>query len=292
MTNRNAPTSRQPFALRYAARLGKFTQLAGEDPIEQLRFIADQGFTALEDSRMQERPVELQERLAREMERLGLTMGTFLATADFERPTFSSGREDLREKTLAELRAAIVVARRLNARWFTVVPGTLDLHLPLGFQTANAVDLLRRCCDVCEPAGMVMIVEPLNAWVDHPGMFLSRVDQAYALCKAVASPHCKLLGDIYHQQITEGNLLPTLKRAWDEIAYIQVADHPGRFEPTSGEINYRNVFRFLHRQGYTGLVGMEHGQSLPGRAGELAVLQAYREIDPGSPDPMALAAAP
>jgi len=280
MSRLNNGCKRHRFSLRYAARLGKFTHLAGEDPIEQLKFIGDQGFDALEDSRMQERPVELQERLARELNRLGLAMGTFLATFDFERPTFSSGREDLREKTLTDLRAALVIAKRLNARWFTVVPGTLDPRLPMGFQTANAIDLLRRCCDVCEPDGMVMLIEPLNARVDHPGMFLSRVDQGYALCKAVADPHCKLLADIYHQQITEGNLLPTLDRAWDEIAYIQVGDHPGRNEPTSGEINYRNVFRFLQRKDYSGLVGMEHGQSIPGREGELAVLRAYREIDP------------
>lgn len=280
MSRLNQDFSRHRFALRYAARLGKFTHLAGEDPIDQLKFIAGQGFAALEDSRMQQRPVELQERLASEMDRLGLVMGTFIATADFERPTFASGREDLREKTLAELRAGVEVARRLNAKWFTVVPGTLEPRLPMGFQTANAIDLLRRCGDVCARAGIVMVVEPLNAWVDHPGMFLSQVSQGYALCKAVASPHCKLLADVYHQQITEGNLLPTLEHAWDEIAYVQVGDHPGRCEPTSGEINYRNVFRFLRRKGYTGLVGMEHGQSIPGREGELAVLRAYREIDP------------
>ena len=268
------------YALRYAARLGKFPLLSGNDPIDQLNFLANQGFTALEDSRMQERPVALQERLALEMERLKMTMGTFLATADFEQPTFSSGREDLREKTLTELRAATVVAQRLNARWFTVILGALDPRLPMGFQTANAIELLRRCCDVCEPSGMTMLIEPLNARVDHPGMFLAQVDQAYALCKAVANSRCKLLADIYHQQITEGNLLPTLERAWDEIAYIQVGDHPGRNEPTSGEINYRNVFRFLRRQGYDGLVGMEHGQSIAGRDGELAVLRAYQEIDP------------
>ena len=280
------------FALRYAARLDKFPHLAGEDPIDQLNFIADQGFVALEDSRMQERPVDLQDRLAREMERLGLAMGTFLATFDFERPTFSSGRDDLRQKTLTELRAAIEVAERLNARWFTVIPGTLHPSLPIGFQTANVVDLLRRCCDVCEPSGMIMLIEPLNVRVDHPGMFLTRTDQAYAICRAVANPHCKLLADVYHQQITEGDLIPTLDDAWDEIAYVQVADHPGRYEPTSGEINYRNVFRFLHRKGYAGLVGMEHGQSIPGREGELAVLRAYREIDPANSNCNACTATP
>jgi hydroxypyruvate isomerase len=273
-------TSSHRFHLRYAARLDKFPNLAGPDHFDQLRFIADQGFAALEDSYMQRRTVEFQERLAREIDRLGLAMGTFVGVTDLEQPSFTSGREDFRADVLARLRGAVETARRLRAAWFTVIPGTISPGIPLGFQTANVIDLLRRCCDLCEPAGMTMVIEPLNPWVDHPGMFLTTMSQGYALCKAVGSPRCKLLADIYHQQITEGNILPTLERAWDEIAYVQVGDHPGRCEPGSGEINYKNVFRFLRRQGYGGLVGMEHGQSIPGREGELAVLAAYRAVDP------------
>ncbi|MDP7295634.1 MAG: TIM barrel protein, partial [Vicinamibacterales bacterium] len=99
------------------------------------------------------------------------------------------------------------------------------------------------------------------------------------ICKAVGSPSCKILDDLYHQQITEGNLIPNLDRAWDEIAYIQVGDNPGRNEPTTGEIHYRNVFRHLKRKGYQGVVGMEHGNSEEGRAGEGRVIRAYVEVD-------------
>jgi len=123
------------------------------------------------------------------------------------------------------------------------------------------------------------VLEPLNTLTDHPGMFLTTSPQAYAICRAVNSPACKILFDCYHQQITEGNLIPNIDAAWDEIAYIQVGDNPGRNEPTTGEINYCTVFHHLHDKGYDGIVGMEHGQSTPGRAGEQAVIDAYVTSD-------------
>ena len=272
-------TAKHSFRLRYAARFDKFTSLAGNDPIDQLKFMADQGFAAFEDSNMQPRPVELQEKIGKELVRLGMEMGTFIATKDLDKPTFTSGNKDLREKVLAEMRAAVEVAKRLRAKWFTVVPGTVDHTLPMDYQTANMIDTLKYCCDICEPAGMVMIVEPLNHWVDHPGMFLTRIPQAYLICKSVGSPCCKILDDLYHQQITECNLIGNLDKAWEEIAYIQVGDHPGRNEPTTGEINYKNIFRHLYNKGYQGLIGMEHGNSRPGPEGERAVIDAYVEVD-------------
>ena len=126
-----------------------------------------------------------------------------------------------------------------------------------------------------------MVLEPLNPYRDHPGQFLQRIPQAYLICKAVASPSCKILFDIYHQQITEGNLIPNMDRAWEEVAYVQVGDNPGRKEPTTGEINYANVFAHLKKKGFTGIVGMEHGNSKPGKEGERAVIDAYRKVDAG-----------
>ncbi len=267
------------FKLKYAARLEKFTSLAGNDPIDQLKFMADQGFAAFEDSNMQPRPVELQEKIGKELTRLGMEMGTFIATKDLEKPTFASGNKDLRQKVLTDIRAAVEVAKRLRAKWFTVVPGTVDHTLPPDYQTANMIDTLKYCCDICEPAGLVMVIEPLNHWVDHPNMFLHKISQAYQICRAVGSRCCKILDDLYHQQITEGNLIGNLDKAWEEIAYIQVGDHPGRNEPTTGEINYKNIFKHLYNKSYTGLIGMEHGNSRPGPEGEQAVINAYVEVD-------------
>lgn len=268
------------FQLRYAPHFGMFEHHAGPDPIDQLRFMADQGFTALEDNGMRGRPVAEQERIAAEMARLGMQMGVFVAhTIFWDEPNLASGDPDRRAQFLDEIRASVDVARRVDATWMTVVPGHLDLRLAMDYQTAHVVEALRRAADILEPHGLVMVLEPLNPYRDHPGMFLSRSPQAYLLCKAVDSPACKILFDIYHQQITEGNLLPNIDATWDEIAYFQVGDNPGRHEPTTGEINYRNLFKHLHAKGYRGVVGMEHGNARPGRAGEQAVIDAYVTVD-------------
>ena len=103
--------------------------------------------------------------------------------------------------------------------------------------------------------------------------------------KSVRSPSCKMLYDLYHSQINEGHLIYNFDKCFDEIAYVQTGDTPGRKEPGTGEVNYRNVFKFIYDRGYTGLLGMEHGKSLPGKEGELALIQSYREADDFTPAP-------
>ncbi|MEZ5277283.1 MAG: TIM barrel protein [Opitutaceae bacterium] len=267
------------FRLKYAPHFGMFENHAGKDLVDQVRFMADQGFSAMEDNDMWKREVADQEKVARELDRLGMTMGVFVAYADFKNPTFTAGKTEDKEMVLGRIRDSIEVAKRVNARWMTVVPGTFDPGLEWGYQTSNVIDLLKACVEICEPAGVTMVLEPLNPWTNHPGLFLTKIPQAYQICRAVNSPSCKILDDLYHQQVTEGNLIPNLDRAWDEIAYFQLGDNPGRKEPTTGEINFKNIFRHLHAKGYTGILGMEHGKSLPGLEGEKALLAAYRACD-------------
>jgi len=149
----------------------------------------------------------------------------------------------------------------------------------MDYQTAIVVEALRRASDIFEPHGLVMVLEPLNPHRDHPGQFLAGSPQAFLVCRAVNSPSCKILFDIYHQQITEGNLIPNIDACWSEIAYFQAGDNPGRNEPTTGEINYRGVFKHIHGKGFNGVVGMEHGNSKPGKEGEVALIEAYRWSD-------------
>ncbi len=267
------------FKLKYAPHFGMFRASAGNDLIDQLKFMADNGFMALEDNGMPGRKVETQEAIAKEMTRLGMEMGVFVATADFRRPTFASGKKDMRDEALDHMRKAVEIGKRVNAKWCTVVPGTLDHGLEPDYQTANVIDTLKRCAEICEPSGLVMVLEALNPWANHPDLFLTKIPQAYMICKAVDSPSCKILDDLYHQQITEGNLIPNIDRAWSEIPYFQVGDNPGRKEPTTGEINYKNVFKHLYKKGYKGIVGMEHGNSKPGVEGEKALIEAYIEVD-------------
>ena len=275
-----AAQEQRRFKLNYAPHFGMFAEHAGRDFVDQIDFMADRGFTALEDNNMRERPVADQERIARALQRHGMQMGVFVANGNgFGQPSFSKGDPEMREAFLRDCRTSVDVARRVNATWMTVVMGDLYPRLEMDYQTANAVESLRRAAEIFEPHGLVMVLEPLNPWTNHPGMFLSKIPQAYLICRAVDSPSCKILFDIYHQQITEGNLIPNMDVAWDEIAYFQIGDNPGRKEPTTGEINYRNVFRHIHAKGYQGVLGMEHGNSRPGREGERAVIDAYLAVD-------------
>ena len=273
------PAGRYDFKLNYAPHFGMFKHHAGDDLIDQITFAADQGFRAWEDNRMKGRTVETQEKIAAEMTRRGMQMGVFVAhTIYWKEPNLAGGDPDLREEFLKEIRESVDVARRVNATWMTVVPGHVDLRLDMGYQTANVVESLKRASEILEPHGLVMVLEPLNPR-NHPGLFLKKIPHAYEICKAVDSPACKILNDLYHQQITEGNLIPNVDAAWDEIAYFQIGDNPGRKEPTTGEINYRNVFKHIYEKGFTGVLGMEHGNAQPGKEGEQALIDAYIASD-------------
>jgi hydroxypyruvate isomerase len=246
-----------------------------------LKFAADQGFTAWEDNRMKERSVQVQEELARTMEKLGITMGVFSASGAgaFGKVSFAGNDKAARDQVLKQIRDSVEVAKRVGAKWMTVVPGHLHEGLEWDYQTVNCIELLKRCAEIFEPHGYVMVLEPLNWWKNHPGLFLHKIPQAYLICRAVGSPSCKILFDIYHQQISEGNLIPNMDRAWEEIGYFQAGDNPGRKEPGTGEINYRNVFQHIHQKGFQGVIGMEHGNSRDGKEGEQAVIDAYVKAD-------------
>lgn len=267
------------FKLNYAPHFGMFKNNAGEDFIDQLKFISDQGFTALEDNGMKGKSVSDQEKIASEMTKLGIKMGVFVAhTIYWKEPNLTSGNKELRDEFLKEIKESVEVAKRVNAKWMTVVPGHVDLRLNIDYQTANVIESLKRASEILEPHGLVMVLEPLNFY-NHPGLFLKNIPQAYQICKAVDSPSCKILDDLYHQQISEGNLIPNIDMAWDEIGYFQMGDNPGRKEPTTGEINYHNVFKHIHEKGFKGILGMEHGNSKPGKDGEMGVIDAYRKCD-------------
>lgn len=267
------------FKLKYAPHFGMFKEHSGTDLVDQLKFMRDQGFTALEDNGLPDRPIADQEKIGKALEQLGMEMGVFVATKDFANPTFALNKPEIREAFLKDVRNAVEVAKRVNAKWCTVVPGCHDERLDWDYQTANVIDNLRRCAEICEKTGLIMVLEPLNNRRDHPKLFLTRIAQAYAICRGVNSPTVKILYDMYHQQITEGNIIPNIDLAWSEIAYFQVGDNPGRKEPTTGEMNYRNIFRHIHAKGFKGIVGMEHGNSKPGKAGEQAVIDAYVASD-------------
>lgn len=273
-----APASASGFKLKYAPSIGAFEAHAGKSPVDQIKFMADQGFRAWFDNGLMNRPAAEQEAMARESSRLGLTIGPFVAYADFKVESFVGRDPGIREMLAGRFAAAVETSKRTGCPWALVVPGRYNQNIDRDYQTANVVENLRWAAGLSEPAGLVIVLEPLNP-KDHPGLFLTKMAQAYQICKAVASPSVKILDDMYHQQITEGNIIPNIDACWDELASFHIGDSPGRKEPGTGEMNYRNIFKHIHGKGYQGVLCMEHGRSLPGKDGEKAVIDAYRAAD-------------
>jgi len=265
------------FKLKYAPHFGMFVNSAGKDLIDQIKFMADQGFTAFEDNGMMKRDKKTQSKIGETLARLNMTMGVFVIDKGGNMAnTLAAGKPEFTDIFLDGCRRAVDVAKRTNAKWMTVVPGGFERKLPTGIQDANVIEALRRGAEILEPHGLVMVLEPLS---DSPDLYLRTSEQTYMICKAVNSPACKILYDIYHMQKNEGNLIHNIGLTWDEISYFQIGDNPGRKEPTTGEINYKNVFKYIYNKGFKGVMGMEHGNSMKGIEGEKALIEAYKKVD-------------
>ena len=124
-------------------------------------------------------------------------------------------------------------------------------------KTAAMLGVLETLAIAAEKSNVTLVLEALNTMVDHSGNFLASTRQAAELIKSVNSPRIKILYDIYHMQIMEGNLIDTLNLYIDTIGYIHIADVPGRHEPGTGEINFGNVFKTLEKLKYDGIIGFE-----------------------------------
>jgi len=266
------------FNLNYALHDGMFKNLGGNDFIDQIKFAHEKGFRAIEDNGMMGRPADLQKKIGNTLAQLGMTMGVFVVTSDnwHWKTSLASGKQEWTDLMIKDCKEAVEVAKRCNAKWMTVVPGNFDRALTTEYQTSNVIAALRKAAGILEPHGLVMVLEALS---DNPDLFLRHSDQAFMICKAVNSPSCKILFDMYHMQRNEGDIINNIDRSWDEIGYFQIGDNPGRKEPTTGEMNYKNIFRHIYNKGYRGIMGMEHGNSKPGKEGELALIEAYRVSD-------------
>jgi hydroxypyruvate isomerase len=267
------------FKLKYAPGLKTFNGHAGPNIVDNIKFIADQGFTAVFDNKLAKRTAKDQELIANELAKHGLELGPFILYADLKNPAFVLDDKDVRKMLISKTKEGVEVAKRTGAKWGLVAPGTVTEKLHMDYQTANVIENLRYCTDVVEESGLVLVLEPLNVLTNHPGVFLQGIPQSYMIFKAVNSPLFKNVNDLYHQQITEGNLIPNMDMAWDEIASIHLGDNPGRKEPGTGEINYKNIFKHLYNKKYDGVLCMEHGTSIKGIKGEKALIEAYRQCD-------------
>ena len=268
----------ETFKRNYAFHDGMFKNMAGENFIDQIRYAHSMGFRSIEDNGMMDRTPEMQQKIGDTLAELGMQMGVFVIQFDKWplQTSLTSGKKEWRDKFVTFCKEAVEVAKRTRAKWMTVVPGNYDRSLSMGLQTGNVIESLRLGAEILAPHNLVMVLEPLS---DTPDLFLRHSDQTYAICKAVNSPACKILFDMYHMQRNEGNIIKNIEATWDEIAYFQIGDNPGRKEPGTGEMNYKNIFKYIHQKGYRGIYGMEHGIAGKGKEGELALIEAYRQAD-------------
>jgi hydroxypyruvate isomerase len=254
-----------------------FKNNGGADFLDQIKYAYDRGFRSIEDNGMMGRTPEMQKKIGDTLAKLGMTMGVFVLNKGGNGAnTLAAGKPEFVEIFLKGCRDSIEVAKRCNATMTTVVPGDFERNLPIGIQTGNVIEALRKGAEILEKEKIVMVLEPLS---DTPNLFLRTSDQTYMICKAVNSPSCKILFDMYHMQKNEGHIITNIDRTWNEIGYFQIGDNPGRKEPTTGEMNYKNILKHIYTKGYRGILGMEHGNAFPGKEGELKLIQAYRESD-------------
>jgi hydroxypyruvate isomerase len=263
------------YHLRYAPML---SILSKELTIPQrLDLIAEHGFDATEYNGLLNHPLSEVEEIRKKMDSLGMEMGIFVANPGGWK-TAGLVDQKQREAFLGEIKKTIEYHKVIGNKSVTTLTGPAIPGLSRSTQRRSAIEGLKRAAELLEKTDLALVVEPLNH-IDHPGFFMTNSDELAEIIAAVNSKHVRMLFDLYHLQITEGNLINNFRAYVDLVGYIQTGDVPGRKEPGTGEVNYRNVFKAIHETGYRGIIGMEHGTSVPGREGVLKMFEAYRQAD-------------
>ena len=263
-----AAESRDGTWLTYAVNVEMFwTKLPF---LDRLRKVADEGFSHYEFWPWRGKDIDAMLRLN---EQLKLTPVQFSASPK----RFDQGITDPKRKDefVSDIKAAVEVAKRMGVKKLCVVAGEETAGLSRDDQTKAVIDALKAGAEVVSPEGITIILEPLNVLVDHPKQLVVHSEHGAKILEAVGSPNVKMLFDVYHQQISEGNLSGNIRKYAKRIGYFQIADHPGRYEPGTGEVNYAHVLRTIHDVGYDGAIGLE----MRPRENETAALKALRKAD-------------
>jgi hydroxypyruvate isomerase len=274
-----AQAGAKPFRAKFAPHLN-LLPTAPKDFLGQLQFAHDLGFRAWEENWLSRQKPELQEKVAEfcrdnDME-LGVTVITGGHGVKFFAPT-----EEGAEKVLKDMRNGVEMAKRTGQTNMTMIPGPRDDSMPREKQIEKSVDMMKRCCDIVEEQGIILVLEPLSHGVGGGPPLLRSFEDGHLLAKLVDRKSCKLLADFFHEgQIGNGDkLIENAEKCWDQVSYIQYGASPGRKEPGTGKLDYVALTKWLRDKQFTGVIGMEHGTSKKGKEGLDALLAAYRKID-------------
>lgn len=163
---------------------------------------------------------------------------------------------------LAGLRTAAARAQKIGAKKLISQVGA-DTGAPREEQHANIVKILKEAVPILEEFDVMLVIEPLNILVNHPGYYLWSSAEAFEIVREVGHPLVKVLFDLYHQQVTEGNLIANVTQNVDLIGHLHSAGCPGRNELDNGELDYRKIFAAIDRTSYQGVCALEYKPLLP-----------------------------
>lgn len=188
----------------------------------------------------------------------GLGMDTLIASPDWGKRPVSMVDPAQRDAFLADVRNAIGFARKLEIPQIILMSGNAIAGRTHEEQYASLLEGAKRAGDLAAEAKLTMIVEPLNSLINHKGFFLTTCTEGLKLIREVDNPHVRLLFDLYHEQVQEGNVIRTLTEAAPLVAVFHVADNPGRNDPGTGEMNYPNIYKAIQKTGFAGYLTMEY----------------------------------
>jgi hydroxypyruvate isomerase len=246
--------------------------LAGSDFLDQIQCAAELGFRAWEDRGLKTRPIALQRAIARKIQAVDMRMGAFEAATALGDHVANRSDAATEHRVLRDIRECVEVARRVNGHWITIETGDIRIDCSGGHRN-RCIDLLKRCCEMLEPHDLVLVLKPPS------GVPVRVIERLYQWCKAVDGPACRFLLNVCQHQSVQQELISSIDRFWSELGYVHCRRNPDPRQPETRAADGRHVFAHLHARGYTGIVGMEHGNSKPGRAGDWAVLGSYRRAD-------------
>ena len=218
--------------------------------LDRIKKAAELGFPAVEFWPYKNKDLDAIAKLCKELK---------IDVAQFTAWGFTPGMNNPKneDKVIDTLTAACGVAHKLNCKKMTVVAGNNQKGMSQKAMLDQVIKTLKRAAPILEKEKVMAILEPMNGRVDHPGHCLYGSPDAVRICRTVNSPMVKINWDLYHMQFTEGDLCGRMKEGLDQIGYLQLADHPGRNEPGTGEIHYNRVLKEALDLGYQGFVGLE-----------------------------------
>ncbi len=189
---------------------------------------------------------------------LGLKFDCLLAQHDWTKRPVTMVNPTHQEGFLADVKDSIEWAKKLELKQLIVMSGNVQPNMTSDAQHVSIVESGARAAELAAAADVTLILEPLNSKINHKGYFLTSNAEGLAIVKTIDNPHFRLLFDIYHEQVQNGNVIRTLTEAEPYVNVFHVADNPGRNDPGTGEMNYQNIYKAIAKTGYSGYIAMEY----------------------------------